>query len=130
MPARGHPIDDPWPGAVITNNNSVLGEIKVEPRIKVADVASTGCPFPKKRNTFMTVMMREYLVSQQGQTLLSMDLARENKLGLATVIGTFLMYLSELSDEGRFRVIEGNYSRTGRRGWPGRKEPSGRQSRA
>ena len=49
MPARGHPIDDPWPGAVITSNNSVLGEIKVEPRIKVADVTSAGYLFQKKK---------------------------------------------------------------------------------
>lgn len=100
MPARHHPIDDPWPGAVMTSNNSGLGVITVEPRIKVADVASGGCPVPKKRNTFMTVMIREYLVSQQGPSLFSMDLRRENKLGFATVMDTFLMYLSILSDEG------------------------------
>ena len=99
MPARGHPIDDPWPGAVITNNNSVLGEIIVEPRIKVADVASAGCPFPKKRNTFVTVMIREYLFSQQGKTLFSMVFRRKNKLGLTTDMGTLLMYLYVLSDE-------------------------------
>ena len=100
MPARHHPIDDSWPGAVMTSNNSGLGVITVEPRIKVAYVASAGCPFPKKRNTFVTVMIREYLFSQQEPSLFSRDLRRENKLGLATVMGTFLMYLSELSDEG------------------------------
>lgn len=93
-------------------------------------MASGGCPVPKKRNTFVTVMIREYLVSQQGPSLFSMDLRRENKLGLATVMGTFLIYLSELSDEGEVQSDRRYYSRTERRGWPGRKAPRGRQSRA
>lgn len=92
-------------------------------------MASAGAHF-QKRNTFVNVMVREYLVSQQGPTLFSMDLRIENKLGLTTVMGTFLMYLLYFLMRGRFRVIEGYYSRAGRRGWPGRKAPRGRQSRA
>ena len=68
--------------------------------MKVADVASAGCPLPRKKSTFVTVMIRECLVSQQGPTLFPWISGERINLGLATVMGTILMYLSGFSDGG------------------------------